>query len=253
VLAVVGNLSIDRVASEPPRIGGGPFHAARGLRLLAANAAVLTRCADADRNFLLPQLAALGVPIRLLRGERTASFSFTYDGEARTMTVDSIGESWTPQDARALDRRVRWVHVAPLLRSDFPAVTIAELARGRRLLLDGQGLVRRPEVGRLQLDADFDAEVLRHLSMLKLAEEEAVVIGDIGALGVPEIIVTLGSRGSIVYANGRETRVPAWPLPRDPTGAGDAFSAAYLVSRSLGQSPAAAARRATAVVGATLR
>lgn len=253
MLAVIGNLSIDRVANQPPRIGGGPFHAARGLRLLAAEATMLTRCADADRRFLLPQIAALGVPLRLLRGERTASFSFTYDGETRTMSVDSIGETWTPRDARAVDRRVRWVHVAPLLRSDFPIETIAELARGRRLLLDGQGLVRRPAVGRLQLDADFDAELLRHVSILKLAEEEALVVGDIGTLGVPEIIVTLGSRGSIVYANGRKTHVPAWPLPRDPTGAGDAFSAAYLFSRSAGHPPVAAARRATAVVGATLR
>jgi sugar/nucleoside kinase (ribokinase family) len=169
------------------------------------------------------------------------------------MSVDAIGDTWTPQDARALDHRVRWVHVAALLRSDFPTETLAEFARGRRLLLDGQGLVRRPAVGRLELDADFDAELLRHVSMLKLAEEEAVVVGDLGALGVAEIIVTLGSRGSIVYANGRETRVPAWPLPRDPTGAGDAFSAAYLYSRAGGESPAAAARRATAVVGATLR
>ena len=253
MLAVVGNLSFDRVADDPPRIGGGPYHAARGLRLLTAESMVLTRCAEADRSFLVPRLAALGVPLRLLPGTRTASFSFTYDEEVRTMSVDSIGETWTPQDARDLDRRVRWVHVAPLLRSDFPAETLAELARGRHLLLDGQGLVRRPAVGRLQLDADFDADVLRHVSMLKLAEEEALVVGDIGNLGVPEIIVTLGSRGSIVYANGRETLVSAWPLPRDPTGAGDAFSAAYLVSRAAGAAPAAAARRATAVVGATLR
>jgi len=36
--------------------------------------------------------------------------------------------------------------------------------------------------------------------------------------------------------------------PIDPTGAGDAFAAAYLVSRSTGHAPAAAARRATALV-----
>ena len=51
------------------------------------------------------------------------------------MNVDAIGDPWTPRDARAVDRRVRWLQVAPLLRSDFPAETLAELARGRRLLL----------------------------------------------------------------------------------------------------------------------
>jgi sugar/nucleoside kinase (ribokinase family) len=250
VIAVVGNLSLDRIAGAPPRIGGGPYHAARALRLLAARGEIVARCADADRRFLLPRLATLGIPFQVLRGSHTTAFSFEYDGETRVMSVDAIGDAWTPHDARAVDRRVRWVHVAPLLRSDFSAETLAELGRGRRLLLDGQGLVRRPQVGLLQLDADFEPELLRHVSILKLAEEEAAIVGEVD---VPERIVSLGSRGSIVYADGRETRVPARPLARDPTGAGDAFAVAYLVSRAAGHSPAAAARRATSVVGASLR
>jgi sugar/nucleoside kinase (ribokinase family) len=253
VVAVVGNLSLDRIDGGPPRIGGGPYHAARGLRLVGGEAVVVTRCADSDRRVLLPQLARLGVPFRLLAAERTTAFALDYVGESRTLSVDAIGHSWTPRDARALDRSVRWVHVAPLLRSDFPADTVAELARGRRVLFDAQGLVRRAELGPLRLDADFDPDLLRHVSILKVAEDEAGVIGDVHALGVPEVVVTYGSRGSTVFANGRETRVPAFPLPRNPTGAGDAFSAAYLVARAAGHSPTAAARRATAVVGATLR
>jgi sugar/nucleoside kinase (ribokinase family) len=250
VLAVVGNLSIDRIDGTPPRIGGGPYHAARALRLLAARGEIIARCGDGDRRFLLPRLAALGLPTQLLHGMRTTAFSFVYDGDNRTMAVDAVGDAWTPRDARAVDRRVRWLHVAPLLRTDFSAETLAELARGRRVLFDGHGLVRRPEVGPLRLDSDFDPDVLRHVSILKLAEDEAEVVGDVD---VPELIVTLASRGAIIYANGRETHVRARPLARDPTGAGDAFAAAYLVSRAGGHAPAAAARRATAVVGASLR
>ena len=250
MLAVVGNLSIDRIAGAPPRIGGGPYHAARALRLLDARELLVVRCADADRRFLLPKLAALGMPLQALGATRTTAFTFAYDGEARTMSIDAIGDAWTPREASAVDRRVRWLHVAPLVRSDFPVETLAELARGRRVLFDGQGLVRRPEVGPLQLDADFDPELLRYVSILKLAEDEAAIVGEVD---VPERIVTLGSRGALVYANGRETHVPARPLGRDPTGAGDAFAAVYLVSRAAGHSPVASARRATSVVGASLR
>ena len=248
-LAVVGNLSLDHVAGSPPRIGGGPYHAARGLRVLGARAQMIARCADADRRFLLPQLAGLGLPVKLLSSERTARFSFTYDGDIRSMSIDAIADPWTVEDARALDRRVRWVQVAPLVRSDFPADTLAELAAGRRVLLDGQGLVRRPFEGPLELDADFDPALLEHVSMLKLSEEEAHVVGDVD---VPEVVVTFGSRGSLVRADGRETRVPARRLPHDPTGAGDAFAAAYLASRANGLQPVASARRATAVVAALL-
>jgi sugar/nucleoside kinase (ribokinase family) len=58
----------------------------------------------------------------------------------------------------------------------------------------------------------------------------------------------------MVLANGRLEHVPAQPVAGkvDPTGAGDAFSAAYLVSRSGGHAPAAAARRATALVAGLL-
>jgi sugar/nucleoside kinase (ribokinase family) len=250
VLAVVGNLSLDRISGAPARIGGGPYHAARALRLLGTRELLVVRCADADRRFLLPRIAQLGMPLQALRAERTTAFTFTYDGEERTMSVDEIGDAWTLREARAVDRRVRWLHVAPLVRSDFPVETLAELARGRRILFDGQGLVRRPQLGPLELDADFDPELLRYVSILKLAEDEAAIVGEVD---VPERVVTLGSRGALVYVNGRETRVPAWPLGRDPTGAGDAFAAAYLVSRAAGHAPVAAARRATSVVGASLR
>ena len=226
MLAVVGNLSIDRIEGGPPQIGGGPYHAARALRLLNARSEVVARCANADRRALLPRLAT------------------------RLMTVDAIGDAWTPRDAHLVDRRIRWLHVAPLLRSDFPVETVAELARGRRLIFDAHGLVRRAQVGPLELDDEFDPEVLRYVTVLKLAEEEAAIVGDVD---VAERIVTLGSRGAIVYAGGRETHVAARPLPRDPTGAGDAFAAGYLVSRAAGHSPVASARRATSVVGAALR
>jgi sugar/nucleoside kinase (ribokinase family) len=248
----VGNVSLDRVDGGPPQIGGGPYHAGRALRLLSTPGSILARCADADRRFVLPRLAALGIPLRLLEGTTTSAFSFSYDEDVRRMSVDAIGDSWTPDDALAVDRRARWLHIAPLLRSDFPVETLAAFARGRRILFDGQGLVRRPQLGPLQLDAEFDPAVLEHVSILKLAEEEAEVLGGVEGLDVPEIVITLGSRGSIVYAGGVEVHVAARSLPRDPTGAGDAFSIAYLAGRAGGHAPAAAARRATAVVGAIL-
>jgi sugar/nucleoside kinase (ribokinase family) len=258
-IAVVGNLSLDRVAGSRPRIGGGPYHAARALRLVGARARLVARCADGDRRFLLPRLAALGIPLRLLAGETTAAFSFTYDHGVRTMNIDVLGDAWTPDDVRTLDRHVRWVQVAPLARSDFPSETIAQLAQGRRVLLDGQGLVRKPQTGRLELDADFDRDVLEHVSILKLAEEEArTLVGEpdesaLRSLGVPEVVVTLGSEGSLVLADGKLEKVPAQAAGEvDPTGAGDAFSAVYLASRSSGHAPAAAARRATALVAGLL-
>lgn len=253
-LAVVGSLSLDRIAGRPARIGGCPFYAARALRVLGARAVIVAKCAAPDRRVLLPPLIRLGLPVTWQDSTATAAFAFAYEGDRRRMTIEAVADPWTPDQVR-LPGVVRWVHVAPLARTDFPPRTLAALARGRRLSLDGQGLVRPGRTGPLELDADYDPELLRFVSILKLAEDEAELLVDglderaLRRLGVPEIVVTLGSRGCVVFADGiaelvRSRRVAS----TDPTGAGDAFAAAYLAARSGGNPPTAAARRAATLV-----
>ena len=250
-LALVGNLSRDVVDGGPPRIGGAPYYAARAWRALGARATIYTRCGPDDRGAFARQLSVVGLPVVMLPGTATTSFSFHYEEQRRVMSVEHTGDSWTPADVGAVEAGA-WVHVAPLLRTEFPADTLAALARGRRLSLDGQGLVRVAEVGPLRLDADFDPTMLAHVQILKLAEEEADVIEAVDGLGVPEVLVTYGPRGSCLYLHGRAQRVGAWPVAADPTGSGDAFSAAYLAGRAQGLAPLSAARRATALVSALL-
>jgi sugar/nucleoside kinase (ribokinase family) len=251
VIALVGNLSRDLLPGEPPRVGGGSFHGARALQRLRVPARIVARCAGADRDSLLPPVVRLGTPVRFVQGKSTATFSFSYDGDRRTMHIDSLGDTWLPGDLPELPTG-GWAHLAPLSRNDFPAETVAALALRRRISFDGQGLVRAAEEGPLRLDANFDRETLRHVWVLKLAEEEAEVIGDPASLGVREVIVTHGSRGSTVYLGGRAEFVPARALPGDPTGAGDAFATSYIVGRNAGFSPVGAAQRATAVVASLL-
>ncbi len=251
MIALVGNFSRDHLPGRPPAVGGGVYHGARALQRLQVPARILARCAEADRVPFLRALARLGTPVRYVPGTTTAEFGIAYEGDRRTMLVEALGDTWFPADLPGLPR-TRWVHVAPLSRHEFPAETLAAIARGRRLSFDGQGLVRVPATGPLRLDADFDPEVLRHVWVLKLAEEEAEVLGDVSALGVREVLVTHGSRGSTVFLGGRSEHVRAHPLAGDPTGAGDAFAVAYVVSRNAGLPPVGAARRATAVVAALL-
>jgi sugar/nucleoside kinase (ribokinase family) len=226
VIALIGNLSRDLRPGLPPQVGGGPYHGARALHRLRIPARIVARCAAADRATLLPPLVRLGTPVRYVPGESTATFSFSYDGDRREMQIEALGDVWAPADLPGLPS-TKWAHVAPLARHEFPAATIAALARRCRVSFDGQGLVRVPEVGPLRLDDDFDRDLLRHIWILKLAEEEADVIGDIAALGVREVLVTHGSRGSTVICGGRTESVPARGLAADPTGAGDAFTTAY--------------------------
>lgn len=264
-LAVAGNVAVDRIDGRPPSPGGCPSFAAQTLRLLGRTGQILTRYAERDRGLFEPVLAALGglgVSVTTLPARSTNAFGFRYEGERRTMTVEGIGEPWSPADADALDGDVSWVHVAPLLRSDFPAEALAALARGGRIVsYDGQGLVRVPELGPLKVDAAFDPALLETVSVLKLAEDEAVVLAGTSfeeqharRLGVREILVTYGSEGCVLYLEGVDEHVPAaWKVHGvQTTGAGDVFTVAYAVFRSEGEEPRAAAERASELVARLL-
>ncbi len=90
------------------------------------------------------------------------------------------------------------------------------------------------------------------MRVLKLSDEEAAVLGDLEALGVPELVVTHGPVGATVYFEGRVEEIPARAIGGNHTGTGDAFSVSYIAARACGLAPAGAARRATAVGASVL-
>jgi sugar/nucleoside kinase (ribokinase family) len=251
-LGVVGLVTLDRVDGGLPRLGGAPFYAAQALRLLGHPAVLATKVADEDRH----RLNALGLPLTVRSAERTIAFRIENRAEGRLMAIEELGDPWTLEDARGWLASTltgcAWVHAGALTRGDFPAETLAALRRGRRLSLDGQALVRPRQVGEIEFDAEFDPEVLRHVDVLKLSEEEASELAitpsdrSLAGLGVSEIVLTLGRRGSIVYADGLAEHLSTQPLEGvDPTGAGDVFMAAYASFRLRRHAPPSAARLAT--------
>ncbi len=258
-LGVVGLVTLDRVDGGLPRLGGAPVYAARTIRVLGQPALLATKLADEDR----PRLAGLGVPVKVGSAAATIGFGIENDGDRRRMTIDELGDPFSEDDARGwLGRALAgadWVHAGALTRADFPAETLAALARGRVLSFDGQGLVRRAQVGELVLDADYDPDVLRHVSLLKLARDELDALGleltesSLGSLGVREVVVTLGRGGAVIFADGLAEHVPTIPLDGiDPTGAGDSWTTAYLCYRRRRHSPVSAARLANGILGAIM-
>ena len=261
-VAVIGNLACDLVADAPPRVGGGAFHSARLFRLLGCPAVVVTKSREDDAPDLLPPLRALGVPVHWRPAASTARFAFHYEGDERVMRMDEVGQPWSADDiggwvADALGD-AEWVQLAPLARDEFGSETMAALARDRRLLLDAQGLVREAHTGPLVLAGKVDTTMLRHVTVLKLASEEAEALAGgydeatLLGLGVPEVLVTFGSRGCYLLADGELHEVRARAVDHDPTGAGDAFGAGYVALRSEGEPPLAAAQQAAELVSRLL-
>ena len=255
-IAAIGNLSRDVVAGAEPRPGGGVFYAARALARLGADAHVAAACAAEDRASLVPPLEAFGIPVTWFESQATTAYSFHYEGERRIMCQDGVGDTWSPAQSREVVGDALWVDVCALVRTEFPPETLAALAEdGRRLLVDAQGLVRRPDLGDLKTDGDV-GDALRHVAILKLNDEEAeTLVGSadperMRELGVPEVLLTLGSQGAYVVTATSIELVPSQEVDGhvDPTGAGDTFSVTYLLRRTEGAEPVEAARSATQTV-----
>ena len=266
-VAVIGNLVKDVVGGAPPRPGGAVFYQARAFSRIAPQIDVhlVTRCAAADRDLLVPPLEAFGLPLTWWPAAETQSFRFHYEEGRRVMEIAALGDPWTPEDihgwvADAIDD-APWVMVGALTRADFPPETLAALRTNRRqLLVDGQGFVRRGLLGPLVSDSEVPPEAFASVRGLKLSESEArALVGstepdDLRRLCVPEVVLTRGASGTLVVTAERAEPIPAVPIeaPIDPTGAGDTFWVAYLVARSNGALPVEAARTASETTSAIL-
>jgi sugar/nucleoside kinase (ribokinase family) len=259
-VAVVGNLSLDRPEGGGVRAGGPVYYAAVAAAAARIDARVATCCAAADEPVVLEPLRRTGVAVTWRESARTTAFSYRFEGERRLMALDAVGEAWTEHDvetwaAPALDG-AGWVHVGALLRSDFGREAMRALtARGCKLLVDAQGLVRLPVVGPLRRDGAVDPAVLASIQALKLSESEAHTLAggvteeSLRSLGVPEVVLTLGSSGSLVVDAAGAERVHADVVEAsDPTGAGDTYALGYVAARAEGAAPVEAARSASSLV-----
>jgi len=194
-IALVGNLSVDRVAGGPPRPGGGVYWGARAAAHVGADAVVVTRCAPADRDVVLEPLEAFGLLVAWTPASETTAFSFHYEGDHRVMRVDAVGDAWSVQDVEGWAAPAladpEWIHVAGLLRSHFAAPVVEALARDAKLLLDAQGSLRQARVGPLERDDSLERprtgeEALRRGGADESVARILVVEGhDLGAVKLP--------------------------------------------------------------------
>ena len=102
------------------------------------------------------------------------------------------------------------------------------------------------------------ADLLHHLYLITPNETEAEMITGVkitdessageaaralSGMGVQHVIITLGSKGALIYSNGKAEMVPALKVEAvDTTAAGDVFNGALTVALSEGRSLKEAAR-----------
>jgi len=262
-VTVLGNLAIDVIDGGDRTPGGCVSFAGVALEAARGHGRIVALAAESDWPLFTVLLDRFGPMLRILSADRTSSFRLDYDDvDHRRMSVGAIGPVWGAAEIEAADPDTTWVHLAPLLRADFPPGTLALLGeRGHRVAYDGQGLVRADRLGPLVVDRHYPPELLQNVDVLKLAEDEALIVADgpfdestAERLGVPEILVTYGSDGCDIYTENGCVRIPAaWRVDDvQTTGAGDMFTSCYVANRAAGADPAEAAKEASELVATEL-
>jgi len=239
---LVGHVTLDRRGAgyEP---GGSVWYAGRTFEALGAAPRIAT-AAGPDH----PGSALAGLPASVRQAAATTVFENVHGaGGRRTQRVLAAAPRLDPAE---LPREPAWrevdvLHLAPVLDELAPRAWAA-VVRARVVGLGVQGLLRRVEPGGAVRQPAWDVAGLEGVTVAFVGEDD--LVGQDGlverlAAAVPVVVLTLAARGCEVHAGSRVARIGAFPArEQDPTGAGDAFAAGFLLAAAEGADAVEAAR-----------
>ena len=231
--------------------GGSVYYGSVTALRLGLKASVVTSC---DENLIIPKEMS-DSNIEIVHSKATTRFRNEYQNKLgysiRKQYVGNLANEIRLEDVPLHWRTIPMVHLGPLMgevgsdiASAFPKSVVIASIQGwtREVNLDGE-VVRKYWEGN---------DVLTHVDIAICSKEDIHSNGDIErwASMVPLFIVTEGSQGVTVYDGGSESRIEAINVKEiDPTGAGDVFTAAYLIRFSETSDPIESAIFASIAAG----
>jgi sugar/nucleoside kinase (ribokinase family) len=238
---------------------------------MGAAVRLVTRVADEDWDSRYQDaFGDLGIPVMNFPARRTTTFRNTYRTglpDDRYQDVEAVAEGFEVAQIESLHTEPCWWLLGPLTHDEIPSDVVHVMAeRALGFAIDLQGYVRELHGTRVRLRRHVDArELIGLASVVKVDLNEAhVVTGERNALraaetlrrmGADEVLVTLGSHGSLVAWSGGIAEIGAYSEGTGvhTTGCGDTYLASYLVSRLEGRDPRYSGALASVAAGLKTR
>ncbi len=247
-LVVVGHVCQDILPGGGLGLGGSVSYAATTAQRLGRRVGVVTSAGpDLDVAQALP-----GVEIVCRQAAATTIFENIYLDGRRTQILHQRAEVITCEQIPPAWRCAPVVYLGSIDQEIDPGVFHC-FADETLLGVMPQGFFRQwDEQGRVYFAEWKPPEaVLRRINVLVISELDVPdpdgSVRDWGRF-IETIVVTRAERGATVYRGGEACQYPARPAHEvDPTGAGDVFSAAFLVRLAETGDPCQAARFANVV------
>lgn len=249
-ICCIGHITLDKIITpklETYMPGGTAFYVAHALEGLDHSGFRLLTSVGETEMSAVEDIRAKGIEVDVIPSRKSVFFENRYGDNLndRTQRVLAKADPFTVDNLR--DAEARIFHLGTLLADDFSLEAIKFLSTKGIVSVDAQGYlreVRGQEVYAVDWADKFEA--LKYIDILKANEKEMETITGssdphraaaiLAGWGCREVLLTLGDRGSLIYAEGRFYEIPAFGLTDvvDATGCGDTYMAGYLYSRSRG-------------------
>ena len=246
-ICCIGHITLDKIVTPGSVVhmaGGTSFYFSNAIRNMQVNYHLVTALAESEMHFVA-DLQSKGIEVTVLPSTHTVYFENIYpeNRDHRMQRVLQKADAFGMEQLQSIDAKV--FHLGPLLADDIPVASIKALAAKGLVSLDVQGYLREVRDENVYaIDWTEKNEALPYIHILKANETEmekltgqadirtgAKILAD---WGVKEVVITLGSKGSVIYTDGFFYDIPAYKPKAvvDATGCGDTYMAGYLYQRN---------------------
>lgn len=252
-ICCIGHITLDKIVTPKQTIympGGTSYYYSHGMSHLKdfKHYKLVTSLAESEMK-AVEDIRAKGIEVQVIPSRKTVYFENVYgeNQNNRTQRVLAKADPFTVEGLKDVEANI--FHLGSLLSDDFSLEVIKYLSTKGRLSVDAQGYLREVRGEKVYaVDWEDKIEALKYIDILKVNEHEMEVltgysVPELAALklaewGVKEVLITLGSLGSLIYAENKFHHIPAYPPKEivDATGCGDTYMAGYLYMRNKGAS-----------------
>lgn len=263
-ICCIGHITKDKIVT-PHRVvymaGGTSFYFAYAINQLPNDVSFsLVTSMDPTETEPAEKMRQAGIDVTLNASRNTVFFENIYgeNQNERKQRVLAKADPFTIEQLEHVDAKV--YHLGSLLSDDFSNEVVEYLAKKGKVSIDVQGYLREVKDEKVYpIDWKDKLKVLKNTYYLKVNEIEMETITGLKdaheaakllhSWGVTEVIITLGSEGSLIYVDDTFYEIPAYAPHEvvDATGCGDTYSAGYLYQRTLGATPTEAGKFAAAM------
>ena len=267
-IVCIGHITQDKIVTPEKEVympGGTTFYFAHGIGSLLRSSRhdvtfkLVASLAESEMQ-AVADIRKAGIEVDVIPSRKTVYFENIYEANQnnRQQRVRAKADPFTVESVKGIE--ATYICLGSLLADDFPLDVVKELHRHGAIVMDAQGYLREVR-GEEVFPCDWQnkLEFFKYIDILKVNEHEIRKLTGIQDLheaarqlaewGIGEVLLTLGSEGSIVLADGIFHDIPALEARRvvDATGCGDTYTMGYVYQRVQGATPKDAALFATAV------